>query len=382
MKHFFYLLLLTSFFYCLTLNAQNKTAIDSTYAKYDYEKRLHPTILPAIGYSLQTNWALALNYNLGFYNGGISDTIDNISTINASITFTLNDQIIFPIQANIWSKNKKYNWVTDLRYLQYPSLTYGLGGRSSIENESTLTYNYIKIHQSILKKIVPNLYAGLGFYFDRYWDIEELDKPTTGSTSFERYGFSSSEKAVGIPIKLLYDSRLNQINPTNGMFLNVIYRPSFSFLGSDNDWQSILIEARKYFHFPKNSKNILAFWNYNSLTMSGKPPYLFLPATAWDDFYNTGRGYIQGRYRGREMMYFESEYRFNISKNHLLGGVVFANAQSFSKDIKSQFSVIAPGYGAGLRIRINKHTSTNVCIDYAFGKDGSNGLFVNLGEVF
>ena len=34
------------------------------------------------------------------------------------------------------------------------------------------------------------------------------------------------------------------------------------------------------------------------------------------------------------------------------------------------------------RKRINKFSNTNLCIDYGFGVNGSNGLFLNLGEVF
>jgi len=44
--------------------------------------------------------------------------------------------------------------------------------------------------------------------------------------------------------------------------------------------------------------------------------------------------------------------------------------------------VISPGYGAGLRIKLNKFSRTNVAIDYGFGAGGSRGFFVNLGEVF
>ena len=232
------------------------------------------------------------------------------------------------------------------------------------------------------KNISPHFYGGLGFYYDHYWNIEQLDPPSSTKTSFDRYGYTPTEIAVGVAANLLYDSRLNQITPTNGMYGKIVYRPNFTFLGSDNDWSSILIEARKYIHLSKNSKNILALWSYNWLTLSGKPPYLFLPSTGWDDLYNTGRGYIQGRYRGKNMLYFETEYRFGITPNGKIGGVVFANAQSFSKDIKSELNVVAPGYGLGLRFKINKHSNTNVCIDYAFGTDGSNGIFVNLGEVF
>ena len=82
------------------------------------------------------------------------------------------------------------------------------------------------------------------------------------------------------------------------------------------------------------------------------------------------------------MIYAEAEYRFGILNNGLLGGVVFGNVQSFSRNIATQLSLLAPGFGAGLRVKLNKSSNTNLCIDYGFGMNGSKGLFLNLGEVF
>ena len=82
------------------------------------------------------------------------------------------------------------------------------------------------------------------------------------------------------------------------------------------------------------------------------------------------------------MLYLESEYRFAVTQNGLLGGVVFANAQSFSNWPGKKFDRIAPATGLGLRIKVNKTSRTNIAIDYGFGVKGSRGLFVNLGEVF
>jgi hypothetical protein len=134
--------------------------------------------------------------------------------------------------------------------------------------------------------------------------------------------------------------------------------------------------------FPRNSHNVFAVWIYDWFTVNGKAPFLMLPNTGGDPNSNTGRGYIQGRYRGNNMAYAEGEYRFRITKNGMFGGVVFANAQTFSEQATNSFEVIAPAYGFGLRVRLNKFTRTNLAIDYGFGKNGSNGLFVNLGEVF
>ena len=127
---------------------------------------------------------------------------------------------------------------------------------------------------------------------------------------------------------------------------------------------------------------MLALWIYNNFTLKGKPPYLDLPSIGWDDYSNTGRGYVPGRFTGRNLIYFESEYRFGITHNGLLGGVVFGNAESILHNISNNVHTVIPGGGFGLRIKANKYSNTNIAIDYGFGIGGSRGFFFNLGEVF
>src|SRR5208337_4623240 len=106
-----------------------------------------------------------------------------------------------------------------------------------------------------------------------------------------------------------------------------------------------------------------------------KPAYLNLPSLGWDDYNNTGRGYVQGRFTGNNLVYLESEYRFHITANGLFGGVVYGNVESIVKSINDGIHKIIPGYGAGLRFKFNKDSDTNVCVDYAFGIGGSRGFF-------
>jgi hypothetical protein len=320
---------------------------------------------------------------VGFYTGAHHLPTDKMSEVLTSVTYSQYRQIIFPIQANIWTRNSAFNIIVDWRYLEYPSTTFGLGGHSDINNGYTINFNYIKLHQAILARIAPDLYGGIGLYYDHFWNVKQVNPPAGETTDFERYGLTPTVNAVGPAFRLLLDTRENQIRPLGGWYGNVVYRPNFTWMGSDNDWQSLLVELRKYIPLSASHKSILALWSYNWLTIGGgKPPYLLLPSTGWDDFYNTGRGYIQGRYRGREMVYLESEYRFDVTRNGLLGAVVFANAQSFSREITKQLSFIEPGAGVGVRIRLNKFSGANLCIDYGWGTEGSRGLFVNLGEVF
>ncbi|MEI7626712.1 MAG: hypothetical protein WCJ80_00660 [Bacteroidota bacterium] len=360
--------------------------------KKDNHKILHPrdtaqnkvkkqfSFIPAAGYSLQTGFAGILSANLAYFN----DTAINqkLSSISTSVTYTEYDQILAPLTINIWTTNNKYNIISDNRYIDYPSNIYGLGGRTDPNKGHQIAFYGLKLHETVLKSVGKNLFVGAGIYFDRFWNITVLDSVTRRLNRIINRQLGTNEVASSIVLKALYDNRLNQINSKNGWYINTVYRDSRTFLGSDNDWKSLLIDVRKYLPFPAHSKNTLALWSFNWLTLGGIPPYLLMPSTGWDDQYNTGRGYIQGRFRGNNMFYLESEYRFNISRNGFLGGVLFGNLQYFTPEISQQFQVLSPGYGGGLRLKLNKHSGANLCIDYGFGKDGSRGFFVNLGEVF
>ncbi len=341
------------------------------------------SFIPAAGYTLQTGFAAIASANLAFYpSPSSSSSQSKISNILTSVTYSQYKQTIFPIQADIWTKNEKYNIITDWRFLKYPSMTYGLGGLTNADSGYSLDYAYIRLHQAIMRKITRNWYAGLGYDLDYYWDVEEIDPPSGKPTDFETYGLKVRAVASGVSLHLQYDSRQNAINPENGAYASIIYRPNFTFIGSDNNWQSVVLDLRAYRNFPQGSHNTLAFWSYDWLTPKGTPPYLLLPSTGWDPYSNTGRGYIQGRFRSKNMLYLESEYRFGITSNGILGGVVFVNAQSFTESASGHFQAIAPGYGGGIRIKLNKYSRTNLCLDYGIGQNGSGGFFVNLGEVF
>jgi hypothetical protein len=360
----------------------NKNSVTREDVVVNKKGRVHFSAFPAVGYTLQTGFAGVISANAAFFTTTHNHESENISTVVTSFAYTSKSQIIFPIASSIWTRNNKYNILTDWRYLKYPSETFGLGGHTQQDSSYNLDYSYIKLHQALLRKIATDLYAGLGYDFDYFWNIYEVNPPPGEQTDFQKYGYSQTEKASGISVMLKYDSRRNPINPEKGIYANILFQPKFTFMGSDANWQSLLLEFRGYTKFPSQSKNILAFWSYNWFTVGGTPPYLLLPSTAWDEFSNTGRGYIQGRFRSPNMIDQEAEYRFVISRNGLFGGVVFANAESFSDVTSGKYEVISPGAGLGIRIMLNKFSRTNLALDYAWGTMGSKGFFVNLGEVF
>lgn len=342
--------------------------------------KMHYTFMPAVEYSLATGFASSVSASVIL---PYKNLLDNRSIISSEIKYTQNKQVIAQMVSNLWLKNNEYNVNTNWSYLKYPQKDFGLGSASDLKLFDNLDYSYLKLHQSILKRIAPNLYFGPGLNIDYHWNITDTTTKNKPIIGFNEYGFTKHSSSVGILLNLLYDSRKSLVYPVaNSSYFNLVYRDNTSFLGSDAPWQSLLLDYRKYLPFPMGSKNILAFWSYNVFTIGGKQPYLDLPYTAADAYNNTGRGYIQGRFRGDKLVYAESEYRFGITENGFIGGVVFANVQSISERQGKPLQSILPGYGAGIRIKLSKHSNTNVAIDYGIGQGGSKGIFMNLGEVF
>jgi len=335
------------------------------------------SVVPAFGYELQSRMAVLLSGNVAFRTAPQS----RVSVINFSTCYTQNAQFTLPLLWDIWNKNNDYNFVGELKFYSYPQSTYGLGSNSYIGNQDPMNYNYIRFSETVLRHVAGSFYAGAGYMMDNHWGISHQEI-NSAIADFGNYGTGTHTVSSGLTVTGIYDTRDCSINPTSGFYAMSQFRENLVTLGSTSNWNSIIVDVRKYFRFPANSHNVLAFWSYNSLTLSGNPPYLDLPATLWDSNTNTGRGYIQGRFRGAQMVYGESEYRFRLTADDLLGGVLFVNGQSFSAAPGTRFQTIQPGFGPGLRVKLNKVSRTNICVDYGFGKEGSKGLFVNVGELF
>jgi outer membrane protein assembly factor BamA len=273
--------------------------------------------------------------------------------------------------------------VGDYRYYVYPQSTYGLGGNNDYRMDADpMSFQYFRLYQSVMTEVGKNLYAGIGYYLDKRWNITETGYSDGRVSDYQLYGAQASSLSSGLGISLLHDSRINSINPFNGWYANIIYRVNPTWLGSNSNWQSLLVDVRKYMRLSQNMHRVLALWSYNWIVTKGNPPYLDLPSTMWDSYTNTGRGFIQGRFRSKQMYYLEAEYRSDITRNGLLGGVLFANLQSFSEWPQHSLKYVQPAAGFGLRIKLNKHSGTNLSVDYAFGRGGSKGLFINVGELF
>ncbi|WP_348800364.1 BamA/TamA family outer membrane protein [Flavobacterium adhaerens] len=293
-----------------------------------------------------------------------------MSEVYFTPTTSFTGQYSFPIQSYIYTKDNKYNFIGDYRFMIYPQYTYGLGGNSSKEPQSEVFYEQIRFYQFVSRKIKGDFRLGLGFQFDAYENISE-DSEIEEPTDFELYqnGDFSNEISSGIAFQALYDSRKNILNPDQGYYLEVDYRINSKTFGSESNWNSIYIDARKYHSFSQTRHKVLASRIFYWSVFNGTPHYLDLPSIGWDRYGKTGRGFTRNRYRSNSLLYLESEYRTDITKNGFLGAVVYANYSSVSDMNTYRFNNWTPAVGAGLRIKWNRMNNSNLVLDYGLSKD-------------
>ncbi len=326
--------------------------------------------------------ALITSTTAGAYLGPRKTT--NISSATFTPYWNFNGRFGLPLRTSIWLPDNTWTIQGDTRFLYYPQYTWGLGSTHTNDESILVDYKYLRFYQSLLKRVTPYFYAGVGYHIDYRVNIKSDDstinlKQYTGYP----YGTGSNSFASGFSLNLLYDTRNNSINPLPGSYANIVYRNNPRFLGSNENWQSLYIDIRKYLSLnpsKPDQQNVLAFWSYLWTVLKTGAPYLDLPSLGWDPENRSGRGIDQNRYRGETLLYMESEYRRDLTRNGLFGFVVFANINTVSGS-ETLFRSWHPAAGAGLRIKFNKGSNTNIGMDFGFSK-GYQSLMFSLGEAF
>jgi outer membrane protein assembly factor BamA len=362
-------------------------------------------LLPAIGYNPSVGFILGANIAAGRSLGDPSNT--RMSTATATAFFTTKNVLNLQLRHNVFTKGNNYNIQGNIQFTKMVVLDYGQGptsGKNGREGFSfmqyasknspavnPIRYNEIRINEKLYKKISPAILVGAGVAFNYHFDINDENLKLDSGKITPHYAYNIKKGfnpdhyiTSGVMLNIQYTTRDHLNRAFKGIYADLTMRLNPTWLGSTRASTQVMTELRKYFSLSKrNPEHVIAFWHLGTYKLGGDLPYLDLPATASDMYNRSGRAYTIGRFRGPSHFYLESEYRFPITRNKLISGVVFTNLQTVSDGQNvNLFNTLVPGTGTGLRILFNKVTRTNICIDYAFGRYGSRGLFFGLNEVF
>lgn len=337
-------------------------------------------LLPTFSYNPVYGVALGL---MATGAGQRGSTEARYSSVSVSGNVSTTGQIQAQVRGDIFSPGGDYLTKADFRYLDTERSTWGLGSIEPGQEEYPMNFRLYRAYATFYRVASGPVFVGLGYHYDEFNNIVDQRADAGEATPFTAYSGSNVSRTVasGVSLNILGDTRDNLVNPASGYYLSMSIRNYSKSLGSDSNWQEMWVEMRVYPHVPKRSRNVLAFWVYNWFSF-GATPYLNLPSDGWDTYGRGARGYLQGRIRGANQFYVETEYRFGLSRDGLWGAVVFVNLTSTTRPETQTFGKGDVAGGVGLRVKFNKRANTNLTIDRGWGRDGSGGFFLGMSEVF
>ena len=296
----------------------------------------------------------------------------NTRTSNVQIlgAYTVNNQIITRINNNIFTKGEQYNLFGEISYFDFPILYYGIGNNTEEENEEELGYQIVNFQQRLLKQFKKGDFLGVQYRFSRVFDVDYSPINLTDSISVR----GGAGTVSGFGPAYVHDTRDNVLNSSEGNFLELSATFHAGFLGSDFNFTRYRIDYRRFWKL--NDQSVLATQFLGEFN-NGDVPWNELAQMGGDQIM---RGYYQGRYRDKNQVALQGEYRRQLIP--WIGVVAFAAVGEVGNSIDdisiSNFKWTA---GGGLRIMVNKRERTNVRIDYGIG-NGPNGLYFGFAEAF
>lgn len=362
------------------------------------------SILPSAGYNPSIGLQIGVTSTGGQTLGNPATTTFSVFNWNAYVS--TKKLASFELKHNVFTADNALNLQGGLQVGRKVAFDYGIGtGRMKQSDGSfsfnnipfennpdvfPITYTYIRFNERVYRKLFRYVYAGAGLAVNWYTNIDnqrtDVDVTRTHNYRYSiRNGYNPENYVTsGLLFNLQYNSRDQPNRPYKGIYADVVLRVNQKWMGSNKEALQIKTELRKYWSLSrKNPEHILGFWFWGNYLLHGSVPYLELPGTGSDAAERIGRAYTIGRFKGLSFVYMEGEYRFPLTHNKLLSGVLFANTETANNKRNAKlYEYWEPGLGGGLRLLFNKNSRSNLCIDYGRGNYGSNGVFLGLNEVF
>ena len=330
-------------------------------------------VYPVLAYSPETS--IEFGFSSLYVRYAKGDTTNRLSEINAFTFYTLQNQFGGFLEHAIYSDQNKWFFLGKLKLQSFPLSYYGIGPETKNQKLAKVDAFQIQIKERLLRKVHKSIYAGLEFDFQNLSNVRFINYDE--SISYEKPIGSNGFANFGIGAGILYDNRHNILNVRDGIFAELAFLHYEQKFGSQFTFTSINSDFR-YFH-PIRKRNVLAFQYLGQFTL-GNAPFSQLALMGGEMMM---RGYYIGRYRDRNLMAFQTEYRmlpFSFSKR--FGSTIFASAGLVSNSIASSKATnIVYAGGMGIRFLLFPKKDIWTRLDFAFTEEG-NGIYLYIGEAF
>lgn len=315
-----------------------------------------------------------------FFKLNPDDKLSPPSLTNMVGLYSTNKSYLFvPMAKLYWNENKNRATFIAGTLRVNNNFDYDYDGQDLHLVYSELRY-FVTMEYS--RKIINNFYLGvlyLGTKTNYKFDQGTDEENEFTEDFFEQNGINDNFVS-SIGLNFSFDNVDYPYYPTKGFDCSIRPKINRSWLGSDNDYIDTDYALRYYTSTAKNQ--VLAF-SVNGGFATGDVPF--------DGYQNYGvrnslRGYTTGKYKGRNMVAAQAEYRWNFYKRW--GAVAFAGTGSIWGTDEEDTGEQAfkrdwlPSMGTGLRFMVSPVKKINLRLDYAWGVDGNQGLYFGVMEAF
>jgi outer membrane protein assembly factor BamA len=326
--------------------------------------------LPIVYYTPETK--IAGGFGGIYYLRSLKDNLKgHPSTFFMDMIYTQEEQFILEFIPDFYLDSGKRHLVGYLGFKDYFEKFYGIGSQTTEKMEEGFGYKNFRLKCSLRSRFSGVFYVGVQYDFE-YSEITETDPGgmlDSGDILGEEGGVLS-----GLGILLVQDNRDNIFFPTRGALLQgaaMVFSPA---LRSDYNFRYFTLDFRQY--VTVFSSHVLAL-RQSLQSASGGVPFQRLPMLGGP---NAMRGYVKGRFRDKNAVFLQMEYRLPlIWRLFAVGfvgyGGVADKMTSFNLD---DFKVAG---GLGIRYRINRKSGTNVRLDFGFAQ-GNLSVYAMINESF
>jgi outer membrane protein assembly factor BamA len=294
------------------------------------------------------------------------------SRIEAQITYTLKKQYWIEPRWEVYFHQDNYLTQGNALFQHYRELFFGIGNSTQDSSAEEYAYSLVQVHALFQKRLFSRLFAGPVYHFENMFAVKSQ---SGGLFQHDNLPGGTGSLASGLGAAVTWDSRDLSLTPSRGMYLSLSAVGFGRMVGSDYSFSRVKLDARRYFPFFHHSQILAAqILFYSSF---GNVPFRMMPFLGGKELM---RGYYSGRYRDKDMVMTQVEYRFPVYRR--FGATVFGGAARMASALEElAFNELHYNYGFGIRYMYNTRERINIRLDFGFGKH-SNGQYITVGEAF
>jgi hypothetical protein len=290
----------------------------------------------------------------------------------ANVVYTQNRQMAAEFQTTSYLREERFVMSGAVGHTEFPDVFFGIGNATLAEDEEGYTSRVTRVELDVRRRVAPGMYFGVLYQLRNAVMVDRVEGGwlADGGMPGSDGGVVSGAGGVG-----MWDTRDNILYPTTGSFHTASIFRSGGVLGGDFQMTRYSVDLRRY--LTVRAGHVLGAQAILR-SVAGDVPFDMLPRLGGQ---NIMRGTFQGRYRDRHLVAAQTEYRAHIWRQ--LGLAAFAGAGQVASELDAiSLSDLHYSLGLGFRFMIDPRERMNLRVDLGFGREGTRGVYITVGESF